>query len=619
MLSSTPTIDYLNQIHCLDSSPTSKFQDWSALLQEPELLSQYIQPKTASVCHPHDMKERYNTSLISNFHLSPQPLRKRSLESENICSEPLALAASSHASCDSEVPRRKKSRTDHPSPKPLPERHARKQNFACDLCRKLKIKCVFNPGKEKCERCERCDAECLDGSLMRAAAAAARAQQGSKKRKKRSMDLEGASSDPEPMHFTTKRIQTRTTAGIFQDVVDEPKSEIQIGSTVQVKKSTQHHYKAKESVVTRVVCKVVAVYLDGSESDPIPINLVRLSEKQKTNLQTTEPISEHLHDSFPPVAGSTWDAMSTQLSFSQPKETSDDHVLQLPAITNQSSQSPVSLAQGSLSGGTIATLDYPLPSPPLSMLSPEHASQALNVNNDLPPNGHSGQSMTQKHLIDPKQTMGPPPLTINTALASDYFLNQPINSTIATPSSAFNPPMLCPSSQSTSPNQETTYGFGPMFSHELPNDSYNPPNHTNTSLTESHGRLFDGFSRASFDTASSPTPTSHSYRPSTPVGSQPPTLPSSTISNPVPDNSVAIFAKLQEILNNALNQNTSNNFPTEFSSPIDSSTSIDTAQSVLRQFLNENGALTQSTIPVVQNLGNQSGYNNEFNDSNQWF
>lgn len=620
MLSSTPTIEYLNQIHCVDSSPASKFQDWSAFLQEPELLQQYLPPKAAPACHPNEMKEAYKATLIGNFHTSPEPLRKRALEDANICSESRTLTASSHTSCDSDIPPRKRSRTDHPSTKPLPERHARKQNFACDLCRKLKIKCVFNPGKEKCERCERGDVECLDGSLMRAAAAAARAQQGLKKRKKRPMDSEGASSDPEPMNFTTKRIQTRTIADIFQDVVEEPKSEIQIGSTVQVKKSTQHHYKAKESVVTRVVCKVVAVYLDGSESDPIPINLVRLSEKQMNNFQTTDPTPDRNTNPCPSGDGFEWNAMNAQLSISSPQESNNkDHALSMPAITNQQSQSPAPLLQGSLSGSTISTLDYPLPSPPLSMLSSEHASQALNVHNNITLNGPSAQLMNQKRLTDPNQNMGPPTLTINTALASDSILHQPIDSTITTPSTAFNPHVVFPSSQSTSPNQNRTHGFETISPYELPNGSYDPQNYHRTVSGSEDGRLSDGFSRASFDTASSPTGTSHSYRPSTPVVSKSQSLSSSTMSNLIPDNSAALFAKLQELLTNALNQDTNNNLPNGFSTSIETPNSIDMAQSVLRQFLNENEALTQSTIPYVQNLGNHNGYNNEFNVSNPWF
>ncbi|KAH9447523.1 hypothetical protein Pst134EB_021540 [Puccinia striiformis f. sp. tritici] len=157
----------------------------------------------------------------------------------------------------------------------LPERFERKQNFACETCRKLKIRCVLSLGKSRCSRCEKSNSECLDTSSQRVAAAAARARQGLRKRRKKSPEAEAELSNSGPAVLKTKKIRTQTFPDVYQEVVDDSQPHVQLGSIVQVKAEGKNEYGLRHRRVVGVICNVVAVYLDGQEGTPIPCSLIK--------------------------------------------------------------------------------------------------------------------------------------------------------------------------------------------------------------------------------------------------------------------------------------------------------------------------------------------------------
>ncbi|KAG0142214.1 hypothetical protein CROQUDRAFT_97818 [Cronartium quercuum f. sp. fusiforme G11] len=619
--SSSPMIDFLNQVRPVESSPTAKFQSWPALLQTPEPFAQHPSTALESAFFHYDLNsQEYVASSLSNFQLPSNAQRKRSLDDAGICAEPHTPPTATHSSTSDSGAKRKKSRSEHSSPRPLPERHARKQNFACeniildvshfrtfpigkylDLCRKLKIKCVFSPGKEKCERCERGDVECLDGSSMRAAAAAIRAQQGLKKRRKRSLDSEKVNSDPEPLLISTKRIQTRSTPDVFQEVLDEPKS-IGIGSVVQVKKSTQHHYMAKESVVTRVVCKVVAVYLDGSESDAIPVNLVRISEKQKNNMRVTELNPDHSVYDFSKASGGEWKGIS-----------------QLPSVDYNPSE--MLLPTGSHSKVVedgivnISTSNYPPSSAPLSLIPP-----VPNFN----PSQESGLQMTgrsvldSKGLVDPLQTMRLPALSIDTSLTSTPFM---VESATNTPNTTFNSSTMCHTPLLITPTHDIPYG-DMMCSQSMENFQLNTlPQTQNGTINGENEKLGGEFVFTTSDTVKSQTETCQSQQSSSPSNLTFENLSNLFDSNRISNNSPDLLEKLQDFLNHFLIQKSFDQFNSTLQSIKSTDKNIQEEDELSQVIMNESKSLTTSSMitPMTHNFDViKTGYSYENFDSNNW-
>lgn len=288
--------------------------------------------------------------------------------------------------------------------------------------------------------------------------------------------------------------QTRAFADTFQEVIDEPKSEIQVGSLVQVKKSTQHHYKAKESVVTRMVCKVVAVYLDGSESNPIPINLVRLSEKQKKSNPTAlmeSSSSQSLSDAFPITsAGAEWNPFhpSTYSISAGP--------LPHPLIPQQLA-SPIMMKTDERVPGT----DH---MPPTFNSHPDSGLAQIPDGGQVSEMGSSLFSETVFPAHEPRLARsrasdsisgsGLPILSIDTALASTYP-RLGIESQMETPSTGMGGGTIAcsPMSRSSTTQASSSYGLdlslGSNLSHGYPTCFSPPPFFNQNQIGDLHHPL----------------------------------------------------------------------------------------------------------------------------------
>ncbi|KAI1388370.1 uncharacterized protein F4822DRAFT_244055 [Hypoxylon trugodes] len=89
---------------------------------------------------------------------------------------------------------------------------------ACDRCKGQKLRCLREPGQERCGRCARADAECLTTPAFRIKYYSGDNNTGSGSRKRPRRDIEG---EPDPIRDADQAIDT-SLSGVFADPSDAP-------------------------------------------------------------------------------------------------------------------------------------------------------------------------------------------------------------------------------------------------------------------------------------------------------------------------------------------------------------------------------------------------------------